>query len=80
MRLAIARGVLWFFGSIIFMLVFFREALSKMANTEQYLSLLFIGLVVGGAVLGYTWYSYEQEEHDLKLEERRKALKSKTVE
>ena len=45
-----------------------------------WLGLLFIGLMVGGVVFGYTWYNYEQEEQELKLKERRKALESKVAE
>lgn len=75
MRLAMARGVLWFFGTIIFFAVFANDTFKKMSDVEAYSSLTVVGFVVGGVVFGYTWYEYEQEQLKLRNKERLENLK-----
>ena len=77
MRLALARGVLWFFGAIIFFLFVGNEKLQDASDLEAFLTLIAFGGVVGGVVFGYTWYEHEQEERDLRREAAKRELGKK---
>ena len=79
MRLAASRAGLWFFGTIIFVFVIFGSYFKDTSTVETIVWLVFIGLVVAGAVFCKEWYDYEQEERKLKLAERRKAANSSST-
>lgn len=75
MRESIARAGLWFFGAIIAFIVFGGQYLKDHTLAEQIGMLVFVAVIVGGAVFFYTWYEHEQEQRILKNRERRLALK-----
>lgn len=76
MREAFARAGLWFFGSILFIIVIGGDTIkdSKSSDGEIIASVVAIAFIVAGAVFFLTWHGYEKEERELKLEERRRAL------
>jgi hypothetical protein len=76
MKLAAARAGLWFFGTILFVLVLWSDMLKDKSLTEQIVILLFLGFVVGGTVFFWTWHQSTEEDRELELTERRKALES----
>lgn len=76
MKLALSRGGLWFFGTMIFVIVFGQENLKDESLLEVIGTVAFFGAIVGGAIFCYTWYEYEQQERELELKSRRKALEA----
>ena len=79
MKLAAARGGLWFFGTILFILLFMNDLVKDKSLTEQIVILLFFGFIVGGVVFFWTWHQAAKEDRELELTERRKALESDDV-
>lgn len=75
MREAFARAGLWFFGTIIAIIVFMPDTLKDHELGEQVAFLLFAGFIVAGAIFFYTWYNHEQDERELRERERLAALK-----
>ena len=69
MREAIARGGIWFFGTIIFLVVFMNDSLEGYSFTEQVLFLFFCGLVVGGVVFCMEWRELETRARMLRERE-----------
>ena len=78
MRLAFARGILWFFGAMIFLALTSSDKLSKMSYQDLSFELISFGFVVGGVVFGYTWYEHEKEERDLRREAAQRELEKKS--
>lgn len=74
MKLALSRGGLWFFGTMIFITLFGWESFKDDSLLEVIGTVAFFGTIIGGAVFCYTWYEYEQQERELVLKSRRKAL------
>lgn len=73
MRKAFARAGLWFFGTIIAIVVFGGESYedSKASDGEIVAGVLCIAVVVAGTIFFYTWYTHEQ---DLEYREHHQAF------
>ncbi|MGB3946182.1 MAG: hypothetical protein WBK76_05095 [Candidatus Saccharimonadales bacterium] len=76
MKLAAARAGAWFFGIIIFVMLFLNDMFKNKSLTEQIVTLLFFGFVAGGAAFFWTWHQVMEEDRELELAERRKALEN----
>lgn len=74
MKLALAKGCLWFFGVMIAILLLFPSHFEDKSTSETVTTLLFFGILAGGAAASWEWYQYEQEERKLRNAERRKGL------
>jgi len=74
MKLAAARAGGWFFGTIIFILLFMPSTVKDKSLAEGIVMLIFYGFIAGGAVFFWTWYKVVEEDRELEAQERRKAL------
>lgn len=75
MKLATAYGAGWFFGSMIFVVVFMNSLIAKPETLLGQIGLLmFIGFVVGGCAFSWKLYDVLQEHRNQELRDRRKVL------
>jgi hypothetical protein len=70
--MAFAPAGMWFFGTIIAMVVFLPTMIKDRSFGEQVTILLICGIVVAGAVFCYEWYEYERKKNEREDLERRR--------
>lgn len=78
MRLAFAKAGLWFFGSIIFVYMFWTDSLKNTSKADIIFTLLLVGIVAGGTAFFWEWHTIEKEKHELEMQARRRKMNGGT--
>ena len=72
MKLAVAHGAVWLFGSIIAIYFIFNASFVDRSVYEQMAILAFIGIVFGGLGFGIKYRDILEEDRKYELRERRR--------
>lgn len=62
MKVAFARGGLWFFTSILLFLLFTNSEMKTFVRGDELLSMLVVGIIGGGTGFFLVWYNDERDK------------------